>query len=378
MKISSISVVVLLLVGAFIVSGCSAYDRESIDGGGGSDYLVVKSTPELVIPEHMDAIEVEDLWVVPDIEYRPLAQFFPDGAPRPRPIVGDADPDLVRIQNLGEQGSWMVVYRAPETVWPVVKQWIQDSGLEIRHEDPRIGILFSERILIDDAQPDSPQGLVNQGKQKANIIGGSDWLAVQLENGVVPGSTEVHLRYMNEQTEESITTDAWPERSTSLEIERAVLNNLANYDASGYVTPTVSIEAAKISLKPKAQVIEDEEGFPALALHVNFTRAWATVQKALENADFDVVSQESRDGYFDVEVSEEVLRKKQKNFFMQLIRLGNAGTNEYPSTVRVRIEKAENAEDDMHIVRLENVDEEETLSVEFARELLLILREHAR
>ena len=374
MKITQISFVSLWL-GLFVLNSCSTYDREHIDGGNASDYLIVRSTPELVLPSDMEAIEVEDLWVVPEIEYRPLAPFFPNEAPRPRPIIGDADPDLVRIQTLADR-SWMVVQRAPETVWPVVKQWVQDSGMVIRQEERRKGSLFTDRISLEGAQPDSPQALIEQGKLSAGISGGADWLAVRLENGIRRGSTEVHVRYMNEPTMEAVTSTVWPEESVSIDLERVILNNLANYDASGYVTPTVSIEAANISLLPKAEVIEDSDGFPLLHLFVDFNRAWATVQKALENAEFDVLSQEARDGYFEVQVSEEVLRKKQKNFFLRLIRLGNEGTNQYPSTVRIHIKKSEDT-DDMNTVRLANVEEEVPLPVDFARELLLILREHA-
>ena len=373
MKLSKISFVVLWLVLA--LNGCSSYDREHIDSGNTSDYLIVRSTPDLVIPTDMDAIEVEDLWVVPEIEYRPLAPFFPNEAPRPRPIIGDADPDLVRIQNLGDR-SWMVVQRTPETVWPVVKQWIQDSGMVIRQEERRKGTLFTDRISLDGAQSDTPQALIEQGKQKADIRGGADWLAVRLENGIRRGSTEVHLRYMNDPAMEAVTSTQWPAQSISIDVERVVLNNLANYDASGYVTPTVSIEAANISLLPKAEVVENLDGFPLLQLFVDFNRAWATVQKALENAEFDVLSEEARDGYFEVQVAEEVLRKKQKNFFLRLIRLGNEGTNQYPSTVRIHIEKSEDT-DDLNTVRLANVEEEVPLPIDFARELLFILREHA-
>lgn len=364
-----------LLFGIVLFSGCSTFDREHSDVGAASDYLIIRSTPELVIPSHMDAIETEDLWVIPRIEYRPLAPFFPNEAPRPAPIIGDANPDLVRIQNLGNR-SWMVVQKAPETVWPVVKQWVQDSGLDIRHEDARQGILFTERVSLDGAQPETLQFLIEEGKLNANIGSGADWLAVRLESGIRHGSTEVHVRYVNEPTEEAITTTLWPEKSASIDIERTVLNNLANYDAAGYVAPTVSIEATNISLQPKAEVAENEDGFPLLNLYVDFTRAWATIQKALENAEFDVLSQESGDGYFDVQVSEEVLRSKQKNFFLRLIRLGNEGSNQYPSTVRIHIESS-GEPDDKNTVRLSNVEEGVVLSVEFARELLRILREHA-
>lgn len=374
MKNSTISVVFLLL-GGFVWNGCSTYDREGIGVDNASDYTTIQSTPELVIPSHMDVIEVEDLWVVPEIEDRPLAPFFSNEVPRPRQIVGDADLDLVSIQNLGPSRSWMVVQRAPETVWPVIKQWIQDSGIAIRHEDRREGSLFSEPISFEGVQADSPRALIEQGKQTADISGGADWMAVQLANGFRRGSTEVHLRYMNEPSDEAVTTTEWPNTSESIDVERALLNNLAQYDASGYVAPTVSIEAANISLRPKVEVVENEDGFPSLRFHVDFTRAWATILKALNNAEVDILTQESGDRYFDVEVSEQVLRNKKKNFFLRLIRLGNEGTNQYPSSVRIHIEGSEES-DDWYTIRLANVESKEPLPVEFARELLLILREH--
>ena len=374
MRNSTISVV-LLCLGGFVWNGCSSYDREQIDVDRASEYTEILSTPELVIPSDMDAIEVEDLWVVPDIEDRPLAPFFGNEVPRPRPIVGDADLELVSIQNLGPNRSWVVVQRAPETVWPVVKQWIQDAGIEIRYEDRRNGSLFSEPILFEGAEVDSPRALIEQGKLNVDISGGTDWMAVQLENGFRRGSTEVHLRYVNEPSDEAVTSIEWPERSVSIDIERELLNSLAQYDASGYVAPTVSIEAANISLKPKVEVVEDEDGYPSLIFHVDFTRAWATILKALNNAEIDILSQESGDRYFEVEVSENVLRIKKKDFFRRLIRLGNEGTNKYPSTVRILIEGSEDFED-RYTISLANVESEDPLPVEFARELLLILREH--
>ncbi|MYD45402.1 MAG: outer membrane protein assembly factor BamC [Gammaproteobacteria bacterium] len=372
---NSTTTVVFLLFGGFLWNGCSSFDREHIDVDRASVYTEIQSTPELVIPSHMDPIEVEDLWVVPEIEDRPLAPFFGNEVPRPMPIVGPTDLDLVSIQNLGPNRSWVVVQRAPETVWPVIKQWIQDSGIVIRYEDRRNGSLFSEPMSFEGTQPDSPRTLIEQGKQNADISGGTDWMAVQLENGFRRSSTEVHLRYMNEPSDEVVTTTEWPEKSVSIDIERALLNNLAQYDASGYVAPTVSIEATNISLKPKVEVVEDEQGFPSLRFHVDFTRAWATIQKALNNAEINILSQESGDRYFEVEVSETALRNKQKNFFRRLIRLGNEGTNKYPSTVRILIEGSDDS-DDVYTIRLINVESEDRLPVEFARQLLLILREH--
>ncbi|MXW06644.1 MAG: outer membrane protein assembly factor BamC [Gammaproteobacteria bacterium] len=374
MKNSKIFTVILLL-GVLVWNGCSAYDREHIDVTRADDYTNIRSTPELVIPSHMDPIEVEDLWVVPEIEYRPLAPAFTREVPRPRQIVGDADRELVSLQNLGPNRSWMVVQRAAETVWPVIKQWIQDSGIVIRHEDRRKGALFSDRISFEGAETDSPRALIELGKQTADLEGGADWLAVQLENGFRRGSTEVHLRYINEPSDEAVSTTEWPENSTSIDIERAILNNLAQYDASGYVAPTVSIEAANISLKPKAEVVEDEDGFPLLRLYVDFTRAWATIQKSLNNAEIDIHSQESGNRYFEIEVSENVLRSKEKHFFRRLIRFGNEGAKRYPSIVRIHIEGTEDS-DEWYTVRLANVEAEEPLPVEFARELLLIVREH--
>ena len=332
-------------------------------------YLDPKETEELVIPEDMDHREIQDGWVVPKINERPLSRVFPRSAPRPAAIVGDADPDLIRIQNLGAERSWMVVQRTPATVWPVVKQWVQDNGMSVNIEEPSFGLLISNPVDLEGEDPLGLGKLIANEKQEAGIEGGVDWFAFRLENGVRRGSSEVHLRYLNSATLPN--SFDWPERSTSVEIERSVLNVLVNYDAAGYVAPTVSSVAGSIALQPKAEILNDDQGYPYMRLNVDFARAWATIQKAIDNAELDLVDGNSEERVFEIQVSTEMLTGKRPGIFSRVLRLDQR-KNAKKNIVQIRILDAPSGFD---IVLDRSGDVE--ISIEFAQQMLAVLREFA-
>lgn len=369
----------LFLVGLFCLSLLLLPSCQFFSGGEeglsrSEEYLEIRSTPDLVIPEHMDAIEIEDLWTIPEIVERPLPLVFPKGAPRPATIVGDADPDLVRIQSLGNR-SWMVVQRSPETVWPVVKQWLQDNGITtIAIENAGEGLLVTNALQLDPSDIDNLGQVVQNSKSNTGIVGGVDQIALRIENGIRLASTEVHVRYLNSSS--AVDSDAfeWPETSTDIPTERKVLEHLANYDASGYVAPTHSRIAEQIALRPKAEMLIDDDGYPYLQLNVDFARAWATVQKALDNASLEVTEQDSSQQFFQVEVSKKVLRGRQRSFIInRLTSIGQGDTGSRPDVINVILDKR----DEGYSVEVSSLEAGDSLSVEFVQQILLILREYA-
>ncbi len=351
------------------LSGCMLLSKVPMRVDDKEAYLEPEQTPELMIPDDMDHREILDSWVVPEIADRPLARVFPKEAPRPAAIVGDADPDLIRIQNLGADRSWMVVQRSPETVWPVVRQWMQDNSINLRYEDPSNGLLISDAIDLEGDDPLGLSEIVVAGKANANIEGGADWVAFRLENGVRRGSAEVHVRYINqsEMTEDT----AWPEKSTDVDIERQVLSALANYDAAGYVAPTVSSVGRNILLTPKAEVLTDDDGYPMLRLNLDYARAWATIQKALENAGVTILNSDSGEAYFDVKITRDMLRNKREGLFANFLGRGSARSRDI-SEVQVSIVESGEAFD----VVLSR-DGKTDVSIEFVQQFLLMLREYA-
>lgn len=349
------------------LNGCGFWSKtkKALVADPGS-YLEAKTTPELYIPPHMDHGIIADSWVVPEIKDRPLAKVFPSGAPRPIAIVGESNPDLVRIRKLGER-TWMVVQRTPETVWPVIKQYLEDGAVPIRIEDAAQGLLISDGLELNGAQDGSVQSMVVNGKENSQIASGRDWIAIRVENGIRPGSAEVHLRYVNET---ELTNDPyWPSVSSNVEIERELLTAFAQYDAGGTVEPTVSSVGRQISLQTKAEVTLDEAGFPLLRLNVDFERAWATVAGAIRNADLEITSSDVDQRVFNIAVSKEALGDKQGGIFRKLMP---GSSEEEKRLVQVRVEE-ESGGFNVRLFR----EGETTMSIDLAQQILSLLREYA-
>lgn len=360
---------------ALVLCGCSILGKLPIISSvpermeHPEDYLDPEQTPDLYIPSDMPHRAIEDNWVVPPITDQPRPRLFPRTAPRPESIVGEADPDLVRIQTLGPSRSWMVVQRPPETVWPVIKQWVHDNRLGIQHEDPTSGLIFCEQLNLSGLDPLGLYEKIRAGKDGDQLANGMDWVAIRLETSMRHGSSEVHIRYLNQS--EVPDVEAWPVSSTSYDIERAILEVLANYDAAGYVAPTVSSIAQNIALRLKVEQLNDEQGFPLMRLNVDFTRAWATLQKAIENSELKIIEGNLEDGYFEIEMSRNMRKGRRQGLLAGFIRR-NSDAITALSSIRVHLEEIT---DESHNVIVDRVNRSE-ISAEFAQDFLSVLREN--
>lgn len=332
------------------------------------DYLEPEETPDLYIPSDMPHREIVDSWVVPPITDQPRPRLFPRAAPRPESIVGEADPDLVRIQTLGPSRSWMVVQRPPETVWPVIKQWVHDNQLGIQHEDPTSGLIFCEQLDLGGFDPLGLYGQITAGKENAQLSGGLDWVAIRLETSMRHGSSEVHVRYLNQLDAPDV--QSWPEASTNYVIERAILDVLANYDAAGYVAPTVSREAQNIALRLKVEQLNDDQGFPLLRLNVDFARAWATMQKAIENSELNIIQGTPEDGYFEIEMSRNMRKGRRQGLLAEFVRR-NSDVVSGLSSIKVHLVSSPDGFD----ITVDRATSS-SITAEFAQDFLSVLREN--
>lgn len=360
---------------ALALCGCSILGKLPLIGSvpermeHPEDYLDPEQTPDLYIPSDMPHRAIEDNWVIPPITDQPRPRLFPRTAPRPESIVGEADPDLVRIQTLGPSRSWMVVQRPPETVWPVIKQWVHDNQLGIQHEDPTSGLIYCEQLNLGGFDPLGLYEQIKARKESAQLVDGMDWVAIRLETSMRHGSSEVHVRYLNQQ--ETPDMQAWPDSSTNYEIERAILEVLANYDAAGYVAPTVSSIAQNIALRLKVEQLNDDQGFPIMQLNVDFSRAWATLQKAIVDSELNIIEANPDDGFFEIEMSRNMRKGRRQGLLAGFIRRNSDAVSEL-SSIKVHLDKIT---EDSYNVSIDRVNRSE-ITVEFAQDLLSVLREN--
>ena len=352
---------VVLIAGLLASAGCRIFrDDAGFFVDPRDDYVAAKVGEPLAVPAGMES-SVGDTWPIPDIVEQPTAKTYADEVPRPRLLAGVSS-DEIKIQKLGAK-SWIVLADAPEQVWPLVKQLVDDSGVGVGREDPPAGILETEWFALDPGAGDVLREAVGTGLSQQEQPAEGSWLdrvQVRIERGIRVGSSEVHVVHYRTRSESdgAIDTSAVPE------VEGELITKIADYLAQGVASSSVSMVGREIASERKARIVEDEDGAPTLVLHIGFDRAWATVDGALERADMEVIEADR-----DTATFRAVLRAADKPglFARVFSRRDGGGT---PVTLRLE------ERDDGVVVAVRD-DGGRPVARELAEQVLLTLREYA-
>jgi len=275
----------------FVLSACSLIPGRGYLVGDdglfrdrGGDYLEAVSIPRLEIPNNLDAFIIDDLLVIPDMGDME-GQSFVD-VPRPRPLQGNPDRAVV-IQRL-EGLSWVVIDSRASQVWPRVRQYWIEQGIELAQENPNQGML--ETIWFTSEE--------NEGfKEKIRVI-------------VIPGfqddSAELSIAHVSAPEDFDVPEEfTWPEDPEDNEYAYQVLADISTYLADQirlYQASTVSFLAGAIPDEGRASIRSVGEN-NVLHLDADFVRSWAAVGRALERANVEIVFEDMDAGIFDVAFS---------------------------------------------------------------------------
>ena len=348
------------------LAGCAWLNDDSgLVRNSANDYLEARETRPLVIPADLGASPVRDSWSIPNIEEKPLARHFPDRAPRPDAIFREDD-DAVKIQKLGGR-QWLVVGDAPATVWPVVRQFLADNGVAVADEFPRAGRIDGQWLRVaGDAWRDVVRTAIQEAKPDAEGDG-QERIRFRIEHGIAEGSSEIHVRYENENL--AAPTDGWPPQSASEAVEEKLLHEFGAYYGAGIAIESVSMVALDIAGERKAVVERDAQGHPLLRLNVDFDRAWAVVGQALQRAELTVTEVERDAGLFQVEVSPRQLTGGGRSFLSRFLPGGDGGGTQ-PFDIRIA------ASGEAQLVQVFQA-EGERAPQDVSQQILVMLREFA-
>ena len=277
----------------------------------------------------------------------------------------------MKIQRLGEK-SWIVIADAPEQIWPLIKQFLADNGIDIGREDSSGGVIESAWIVVTDQDYDDVvRTAVREGMRKhrdgeessANSIPpGRDRMLFRIERGIRRNSTEVHVDHQRALgTGDEIAPPV-------AEVQAEVVAKLAEYFAHGVVGTSVSLVGRDVAAEDKAQLIKDESGYPSMRLNVGFDRAWATIGQALERAEIPVLAADRETAAYQATFP----TAGRRGWLKRIVPGGEDGRD---TPVTIRIERTENADDSV-VVRVGTPDGE-PLAAELAEDVLLTLREFA-
>ena len=274
------------------------------------DYKSTGKLPPLEIPPDLTRPSADDRYLVPDVNPSGTATYSDYARDRSGKQASASVASLVlpttqsvRVERDGNQ-RWLVVTGTPDQVWPVVKQFWQDSGFIINVEVPQAGIMETDwaenRAKIDD-------GIIRNflGKFLDNLYSTSerDKFRTRLENGVKPGTTEIYISHRGMEEVYTSATNAgdsketvWQPRPSDPNLEAEMLGRLMTRFGVERERARKQLAAAE-NTAPRARLVKGPDG-TMLTLDDQFDRAWRRVGLALDRVGFTVQDRDRSKGLY--------------------------------------------------------------------------------
>ena len=351
------------------LAGCTVFSKTvSIMVNEKDNYLDAQELEKLEIPPDLEGGRIADIWEIPDIETIPAAKYYATKAPRPLSIVGDSDPDLIRIQKLGER-SWMVLQRKPDTVWPLVRQFLTFNGVEVAEEQPNSGVIVTHPLNI--SKPDRTSLLHATVRTENPEAKDNDFLVFRVEQGMRRGSSEVHLKYLANERELQYVD--WSLPSKQPELSNTILRQLAQFEVDDIGDQAVSRIGQAVASEPKIELIRDDNGFPILRFNVDFERTWATVLTALERGPYGIGQSERESKVIDLDIDSRKLDRTQRRVLGELLEeIQRRARSETPIVIRLQVSPL----DQVNEIKPSRTDGED-LTLELAEHFLVMIQQFA-
>jgi outer membrane protein assembly factor BamC len=365
----------LIALTALALMGCSGFnDDEGFFVNKADDYLDARERQELIVPEDLDQNRVQDPFPIPPSPAQLNPEFYPGRPPQPSAIYANDSRDEVRIQRLGDR-LWLAVPESPDTVWPKVKQFLGENGVDVARELGVEGRLDSQWLTIEnEPYRDVIRLVLRDARDNAGVTAGRDRILLRVERGMRERTAEIHLRHQNDENElpDEFPTDFDALSSDIQAVEADMLNEIGAYIAAKVAEQTVSMVAQQIGSGAKSEVIRNTDGVPTLLLYLDQDRAWAAVGQALVRAEVDVTDQDRDVGKYYVKISDSFLAGEKKGFFKRLFS-GGSGKGKTADNLQIALERSNPTTFSVFILdeKARHIDRE------LSQELLVMIREFA-
>lgn len=267
------SLLVLTLGGCGSWFGKDGYFRDR-----GDDYLRATSVEPIKLPQGSEGERIGQLFVVPRISNAGASLPEEFEVPKPANVEKSSEQlSQIKIQKLGQR-RWVDINVPPDQVWPGVREFLLSQGMPVAAQDPVAGTVETGWIALQTVEDDGSK----------TRMAGKNRYRIQLEPGLKPGSTEIHVLQMTAPEAATRGYLAWPEQSMDSEREVWMVREVANYLAQ-HPAPQSSLLAQGIgSGEQRTEIVQHPE--PALVMRVDAERAWASVNGSLGRGGFRIDS----------------------------------------------------------------------------------------
>lgn len=261
-----------LVLLSITLSGCSwLFGEEGLFPDNRNRYQSAAELPPIDVPPDLSTEAIQPDYPVPPVAASPmLATQFE--TPRPTPLTANKQADAVRIQSLSGE-RWALVNVAPGQLWPQVRGFLTTSGIGVAAVDAEAGLIDTQWVKLEDRE-----------------------LAVRfrfrVDTGVQRNTAELHVLQQDRGVEDVI----WPAESDDAELEQKMLQDVAQYLANSAESTPISMMADRAMSDSGRITLEDNERGTRIILELPFDRAWASVVKGTEDADFAIDDRDRSQG----------------------------------------------------------------------------------
>ena len=309
------------------------------------DYKSASKTKPLEVPPDLVAPSTDDRYLVPDVNPKSGATFSAYNRERSGgPAVASASPSVLpnvseaRVERAGTQ-RWIVVKGDPAKLWPVVKDFWQETGFIVNVEIPEAGVMETDWA---ENRAKIPDGFIRNtlGKLLDSVYSTSerDKFRTRMERGAEAGTTEIYIshRGMEEVFTSSTKEETkWQPRPADPELEAEMLRRLMVRFGVQEQRAKQQVATSGAAAAPRATL---ERKQATLALNEQFDRAWRRVGLALDRVGFTVEDRDRSKGLYFVRYIDPQIDNKSaenKGWFSKLKFWGN---DDKPKTEQYRIQ----------------------------------------
>ena len=327
-----------------LLAGCSSFgsmfESKKIEYKSASKL----STAALEVPPDLTTPSASDRYAVPDAT-KGSTTFSSYAGDRAGDVKGAGGAvvlpqvDKMRVERSGTQRWLVIAGSSPEKLWPIIKDFWQESGFIINSESLQTGIMETDwaenRAKLPHDVIRNTLGKVFDGLYSTPE---RDKFRTRLEKGSEAGSTEIYISHRGMyaiDTNEGRSETRWQPRQPDPELEAEMLRRLMVRLGAGEAQAQTLVAAQPSS--ERAKLIGDGKG--TLRLEEPFDRAWRRVGLALDRVGFTVEDRDRSQGLYFVRYvdPESDVSKKQSKGFLDKLMFWKGGKSDSLKSAQFRI-----------------------------------------
>ena len=306
-----------LAAAAAVLSGCAS--------DSGVDYKKAGTLPPLEVPPDLTSPARDNRYSVPENTRSTATLSGYQAERREQPARAAGSPvvlpeiERMRIERAGSQ-RWLVVQEPPEKLWPVIKEFWQESGFLIKMENPEAGVMETDWA---ETRAEIKEGAVRNflGKilDQFHSTSERDKYRTRLDRAPDGQGTEIYISHRGmeelyttrEPTSTTAGQTAWQPRRPDPELEAEFLRRLmvrlgAREERAKELT-------ASAPPQQRADIVKSNDGTERLQVHEPFDRAWRRVGLALDRVGFTVEDRDRQKGLYFVRYADPEVEMGEKD-----------------------------------------------------------------